>query len=151
MSVTRSGGGFKRLIVAIKELDKHEVKVGFFETAKYPDGTSVAYVATIQEFGAPEVKIPPRPFFRPTIAAQSVTWNAEFAAMAKMVLTSGLDVRDGLDAMGLRIAGDVAKTIQSVMAPPLKPSTIRNKKGATKPLIDTGQMFQSITSEVVEK
>lgn len=28
-----------------------EVRVGFFENAKYPDGTSIAYIAAINEFG----------------------------------------------------------------------------------------------------
>jgi len=39
------------LNAAIKGFDNLKLKVGWFETNKYPDGTPVAYVASIQEFG----------------------------------------------------------------------------------------------------
>ena len=42
-----------------------DVEIGFFETAKYPNGTSVAAVAAFNEFGT--VKLPERAFFRTAI------------------------------------------------------------------------------------
>ena len=45
-------------------------QIGFPSGQHYPDGTNVAYVAAIQEFGAPAVNIPPRPFMQPTVKAQ---------------------------------------------------------------------------------
>lgn len=36
---------------SILDLDNKSLKVGFFESARYADGTPVAYVASIQEFG----------------------------------------------------------------------------------------------------
>jgi hypothetical protein len=50
--VTITGG--KKLEKLLKEAGKGGVKaidVGFFPSAKYPDGTPVAYVAAINEFG----------------------------------------------------------------------------------------------------
>ena len=44
------------------------VRVGFFSTARYDDGTPVATVAAINEFGSREANIPERPFFRQAIA-----------------------------------------------------------------------------------
>lgn len=151
MGVRRSGGGIKVLRASLGEIDKLDVKVGFFETARYPDGTPVAYVASIQEFGAPSKNIPPRSFMRRSIIENSKAWNEEFAGLATAILTKGVSPRDGLDMMGMRIAGDVAKTIKAVDSPPLAPATIRAKNGVEKPLVDTGQMIQSVTHEVVEK
>ncbi|MDL2105264.1 hypothetical protein QQJ69_19235, partial [Proteus mirabilis] len=48
------------------ELARKRLSVGFFEHSKYPDGTPIAYVASIQELGYPAGGIPPRPFLRPT-------------------------------------------------------------------------------------
>ena len=50
-----------------EEFDGMVAQVGFPSGINYEDGTNVAYVATIQEFGAPEANIPPRPFMRPTV------------------------------------------------------------------------------------
>ena len=64
----------------IQELEK-EVKgltsaatlnVGFFESSRYIEGTYVAEVARIQEYGS--IKIPPRPFFRNAIDNNMQKW-----------------------------------------------------------------------------
>lgn len=54
---------FARLKAVYDELNKKQLKIGFFEHSKYPDGTPIAYVAAIQELGYGP--IPPRPFFAP--------------------------------------------------------------------------------------
>ena len=43
-----------------------EIQVGFFSSAKYPDGTPVAAVAAWNEFGTKRIK--ERPFFRNAIS-----------------------------------------------------------------------------------
>jgi hypothetical protein len=70
-----SGNGRKALEVALQTLGNKVGKVGWFEGAKYPDGTQVAYVATIQEYGYSPKNIPPRPFMRPTIVKYRNTWD----------------------------------------------------------------------------
>lgn len=156
------------MLAALKGLDGVVAKTGFFETSKYDDGTPVAFVAAVQEFGAVinvedaaaafqggssggSIVIPPRPFFRPTIANKSAEWGALIGRGAHAVLTQGADPVDVMEAVALRAAGDVAKTISTVTSPPLKPSTIRRKKGATKPLVDTGLMIQSVTGVAERK
>jgi hypothetical protein len=53
-------------------LSAGELQVGFMENADpYPDGTPVALVAAVQEFGSPSNGIPPRPFMRPAVAERS--------------------------------------------------------------------------------
>ncbi|KAG1305014.1 hypothetical protein G6F62_015645 [Rhizopus arrhizus] len=51
------------------------LRVGFLENAKYPDGTPVAMVAAINEFGRPDHNQPPRPFFRRMIEEKHKGWG----------------------------------------------------------------------------
>ena len=57
----------ERITLAAKELDGKELKVGWFASSKYENGTPAAYVAAIHEFGYPEGNIPPRLGMRGTI------------------------------------------------------------------------------------
>ena len=50
-SFTRIKSGLGETLKLALGIDTLQVKVGWFEGAKYPDGTSVAYIATIHEFG----------------------------------------------------------------------------------------------------
>ena len=70
MSVTRTHND--HIAKVLEQLQHREIQVGFFETAVYPDGTPIAYVAAIQEFG--HGAIPPRPFLRPAAADNKDKW-----------------------------------------------------------------------------
>ena len=136
----------------------HRVKTGFFETDLYPDGTPVAYIAAIQEFGHAGGNIPSRPFFRNAVKAREGVW---IQAMRKLVLaaTEGrLTGEQALNQMGLMQAGDVKDSINDGQYDPLKQSTLdakqRKKRTAgvsDKPLIDTGRMLQSVKYVVEAK
>ena len=72
--VERSGEeNIKQLLVTLNSLDRINLKVGWFEGAKYEDGTPVAYVAAIQEYGF--VNIPPRSFMRTTVQEKKEAWK----------------------------------------------------------------------------
>lgn len=80
------------------------LKVGFLEGATYPDGTPVAYIAAINEFGrmvsgrAGELYYQlPRPFFRNMIADKSPEWGNE---MARILSSNNFDMGVALDLMG---------------------------------------------------
>lgn len=135
----------KRLDEIAAKLKKGgRVKVGFLEGATYPDGTSVAMVAAIQEFGAPAAGIPPRPFFRNMITAKSPEWPN---AVENLVKVNDYDTDKVLGQMGAGIAGQLRQSVVDTNDPPNAPSTIKSK-GATKPLVDTGHMLNSIDFEV---
>ena len=53
----------EEMLKEIRKQKEKTVTVGFFNE-KYPDGKRVGKIATIQEYGAPEKNIPPRPFMR---------------------------------------------------------------------------------------
>lgn len=120
------------------------MRVGFLENATYPDGKPVAMIAAIQEFGAPTVGIPPRPFFRNMIAKKSPEWPL---AIKTTLVRTDYDAEKALDIVGAAIAGQLRQSVIDTNAPPLAPSTIR-RKGFAKPLIDTSVMINSIDHEV---
>ena len=146
---TVSGG--EKLKAALSEMAAKVAKpatlrVGFLSNARYPDGTPVAMVAAIQDFGAPAAGIPPRPFFRNMIAAKSGEWAW---AVELNLKATNYDVNKTLTLVGEGIAGQLKQSIVDLVDPPLKPSTIRKKHGVTKPLIDTGHMLASVDYEVL--
>ena len=156
MEIRRTGNA-SAIKKVLEELGRKEIKVGFFESAKYPDGTPIAYVAAIQEFG--HGPIPPRPFMRPAEQQNAAKWQKGVAAGVKAALNGSITIEHALEQVGMVAAGDVRKAIKAVTAPPLADSTIsarqrrlKGKKAASiKPLVDSGQMIQAVTSAVVDK
>ena len=132
---------FEKLNFRIKELAGIETKVGWFETAKYPDGTSVAYVAAIQELGANTGHgvIPPRPFMRPTVAEEKKAWVKLVGDGAKEAIKGDVTMFTVMDALGQKAEADIAATITHITAPPLSPVTIelRAMKKANPNLVIT--------------
>jgi hypothetical protein len=146
------------------------VRVGFLEGATYPakptkelraeykarkkakiagavQGASfgtlnVATVAAFNEFGTGTA--PPRPFFRNMIKAKSKEWGP---ALFKQLKANDYDVNKSLAVLGEGISGQLRKSIRDTNAPPLAQSTI-DRKGFSKPLVDTGHMLASIDYEV---
>lgn len=161
--------------LAEKVTNPGTLRVGFLEDATYPDGTLVAMVAAIQEFGAPAAGIPPRPFFRYMILNESPTWGEK---LANLLDTHGYDARKALALMGEGIAGQLRQSIIDTVAPPLSPITLMLRQMraddpdlevtgktvgeaaarvaagkeatgvSTKPLVDTGVLLAAVDYEV---
>lgn len=123
------------------------VRIGFLEGATYPDGTPVAMIAAIHEFGAPAAGIPPRPFFRGMIAAKSSEWPE---GIEQQLVATDYDTELTLERTGAAIAGQLRQAIVDFVGVPLKPATIA-AKGFDKQLVDTGHMLNSVDFEVEEK
>lgn len=140
----------KALVARISE--KKVAKVGFFEDAQYPDGTPVAYIAAIQEFGYPEGNIPPRSFIRTTISEKKADWNALMVKGARAIIRGKQSVESVMEGMGLQAEGDMRKKITEINDPPLKEATLaaRRRRGnsSAKPLNDTGYMLSQLVSQV---
>lgn len=112
------------------------LRVGFLEGATYPNGTSVAMVAAIQEFGAPRAGIPPRPYFRPMISAKSPGWPA---AIAENLRDTNYDVGETLGRVGEGVKGQLQESIINTNSPRLSPVTImlRGMKSQDQSLVVT--------------
>src|SRR3954467_6900703 len=150
-TVTRKPGpDAERLRIFVRDLTGLRGKVGWFETAHYPNGVPVAYVASIQEFGYPAGGIPPRLGLRATAREKTGEWREIAQRGAKAALKGTTTAYNAMELLGLKAAGDVRKHIAQVVSPPLKPATIqaRLRKHAnkskvgnlTKPLVDSGEL-----------
>jgi hypothetical protein len=172
--------GGERLKARLEEIAKmagkaDAVNVGFLENSTYPDGTSVPMVAAIQEYGAPNASIPPRPYFRSMIAAHKGEWGPQ---LGKIIKAADYDSDVALGRMGENIKGQLQESIIATADPPLSPITIMlrgmrshdqalvvtgktvgeaaqrvkddedNYGASTKPLIDTGHLLNSVDYEV---
>jgi hypothetical protein len=165
----------KKAVDGVIALKQGKATVGWLESAKYPNGTSVAYVATIQEFGYAKGGIPPRPFWRPTIINESAKWRKLAEQQFKKIINGSATVHDLFEAVGAKASGDIRRAISKVTAPPLSPVTLQlrvwKKKGMkiggtqvrwartlvakgvatttgvnAHPLADTGVMMQTLTN-----
>ncbi|WP_050450478.1 hypothetical protein [Bordetella bronchiseptica] len=130
--------------MAKKMGDGGSLRVGFLEGATYPNGTPVALVAAVNEFGRPDRNQPPRPFFRTMIAEKQKNWPRALGAVAK---NSDYDIDKTLGQMGEGIKGQLQESIQQLDSPALSPVTVA-RKGFEKPLVDTGHMMNSVDYEV---
>ena len=98
---------------------------------------------------AHEIVIPPRPFFRNMIAAESPHWGSD---MAKISKDKNYNMKASLKLMGEEIKRELVKSIVDFQDPANAPSTIA-KKGFNDPLIGGGPtggfMSNSVTSKVM--
>lgn len=172
------GPGRKQLEILTKGLNGVEGRVGWGQAAKYEDGTSIAVVAAVQEFGSPAKGIPPRSFMRTTTMEQKSHWAGMVETAARGVAEGKLGVDQVMQGLTQQAAGDVRKKITEITSPELLPETIKSrirrrapyqnlktregkaahsarelaKAGASisKPLIDTGEMLATLSSEVTK-
>ncbi len=154
MKITQDNSGSKALEKLADQIKKSKLEVGFFETAIYPDGTPVAYVAAIQEFGNPAGNNPSRPFFRNAIS-QNDGWKDLANKAMNAVIEGRMELNQALNQMGLKMGADVQESITDGSYEALKQSTLdarqsrkRTKGVSSKPLIDTAQMLQAVSYSV---
>ena len=122
---------------ALEEIQKKlesatQLRVGWFSSAKYfneGDGRNydgyVAHIAYVNEFGLKTPQgnyVPPRPFMRPAARNNAGNWGALFARDIK-----NKSVKDSLDRLGLKVEGDIRKSITAVWQPSLAPITLYNR------------------------
>lgn len=160
----------------IGEFHGKTAQAGFFPGAAYPDGTSVAYVAAIQEYGAG--KIPARHPIRNAIEQYRTQWRDGLAEGVKAVVDGSISPEAVLQQAGGLMAADIQAAIADVFDPPLSPITVmlrgmrRNDPGlvvsgktvgeaaervadgktnygaSDKPLVDSGLLLASVTHKV---
>jgi len=174
----KGGEGLDKALEAMESglLRAGTVRAGFLEGATYPDGgLPVAAVAAIQNFGAPNAGIPPRPFFSNMVKEKGPGWAD---ALARILVSNEFDAEKALALMGEGVSGQLRQSIIETLAPPLSQITLMLRKmrsedqglvvtGATvgeaarrldagespggvstKPLVDTGHLLNSVGYEV---
>ncbi len=179
MATIKGGDKLEAALAAIaaKISKPATLQVGFPENATSPGGQPLALRAAINEFGAPNAGIPPRPFFRNMVAAKSGEWAEGCGELLK---DNDYDVSKTLGQLGTGIKQDLEQSIIDTFEPALSPVTIMlrgmksndsslvvtgktvgkaaarvaagktNYGASTKPLIDSGEMLRGVVSIVKE-
>ena len=140
-----------------KQLAGIRTEVGYLPGATYPDGTPVAYIAAIQEYGSPSNGIPPRPTLHPSLdQAKGKLSNILIGGIRSAI--GGGSVDAAFEAVGLAAQGIVRQAIADLKSPALRESTIKSRaskhhggKASNKPLVDTGTMLGSVEYSVVRE
>jgi hypothetical protein len=103
------------------------------------------------------IEIPERSFIRSTFDQLRAEYEDRMRDFAGWIYDGKVSARRALSLMGQLMAKDVRQQIRSDIKPPLAESTMRRKLKKTRPgsegtpvaLIDTGQLINSVTYEVV--
>ena len=156
----------EKLLETYKELAKNPyVKVGVLEgkaeqekktrKSKKTEGAetekkkpTLVEVATWMEFGTKLV--PQRSFLRGAIIQFRSELNKTTIQVHRQITRGKLTVDQGLRILGEAIQAKVQKRIRDGIGPELKRATIV-RKGSSTPLIDTGQLVNSIRYKVEEE
>lgn len=139
-SITERGAGLSDLMHTLAKAEGLSVKVGVL------GGGQIAEIALIHELGAPRAGIPERSFIRSTFEAKSRQLGKMAEQMARKAI-EGQGVEVSLNLMGMYLATEIKKTITNRIAPVNADSTIA-RKGSDVPLVDTGQLINSVTYTV---
>jgi hypothetical protein len=152
-------------VKALKEMEGYTVEAGWFASARYKAGkrvnpkmvgVPVARIARINEFGA-KIKhsggkttvIPARPFMRLAVQNFKAARIDKQAAIARQMLSGKIKPEQAMAQIGLVMENCIVDSIKNGKWEPIAEST-RKRKGFPTPLIDTGQMWQAVTSKVVK-
>lgn len=101
--------------------------------------TSVIEIGLVHEFGAPSINVPQRSYLRSTIIENKRKYKAFLAKLSLKILKGELTPEKALAFLGEMLSGDIKEKITDIKDPELKIRIGGN------PLVDTGQLIQSIT------
>ena len=160
MSIKIVKDGVAALQNRLKELTKDKVFVGVPDGGGSRDDGKMtnAQLAYIHEFGSPANNIPARPFLTAGIQAGKDSILVHMKKASTDIL-AGKDGQASLNKAGLAGQAAVKKYIVAGEGfSPLKAQTLKRREAArksgvagSKPLIDTGQLLNSITYVIRQK
>jgi hypothetical protein len=147
MQVKVNSTGGKGIKALLGRLEKGHVNVGILASVGQHEDSdlTVAQVGFYHEFGT--VKTPERSFIRSTIEDKSKEIKKLARQQSKLVLNGKTTLEVGLGKLGAFTAGLIQEKFTSNDWPANTEATIA-LKGSSKPLIDSGQLRQSISYEV---
>jgi hypothetical protein len=157
--------GLNRIIRQTNKAGRLKIKVGIQGSegqAVEHEGAGLtnAQLGVIHEFGTKGVSlgrsgaetggIPERSFIRSTFDREVKKWQNLMIRSAKEIYGPNRpNIRKVLGLVGEKAVADIRQTINKGIPPELMPETVE-RKGSSKPLIDTGQLKASITYKVVK-
>ncbi len=151
--------GWKRIAEEFRKASQQPfVKVGFVGSsgeATHKNSTeTVASIAADHEYGSDDGRIPERSFIRGTLIKESGKVQSAIDQLLKNVIFQKIDVQGALGRLGVFAVSLIKdRIVNEHIPPPLAQSTIaaktRDGKAGDVPLVDTGQMLNSIRHEVI--
>lgn len=141
MSVTVVDKGYKAIMSEVDLLNKLSVNVGI----QSESGEGVAERAFFNEYGTRT--IPERSFMRTAFDESLPDINNTVDRLVSGVMSAKIAAQTAANVLGERHQGQIKAKIKSGTFTPNAESTIA-RKGSSKPLIDTGEMLNSIRYEV---
>lgn len=159
MSVTDRDLGFRALMRRFADANVSAVTVGVHsdegeDAAEGGGDLTVLDVVTFHEFGTKseegEEIIPERSFIRAGVDQNEKAIKSLLKNVTRAVISNRkrMSPRRALEIVGADITRKIQGRIRDGIAPPLAAATLARKGGKTTPLIDTGQLIQSITFQV---
>lgn len=141
--------GYAQLLKSFEGLNENvDVLVGVPETsAEYEGGANQVLIATVNEFGTDDGRIPERSYLRSTVDENKSKYAALITKLLGHVVDGKLTAEVAFDRLGLTVEADVKRKIVTLIDPPNADATVQLKK-SSNPLIDTGQLRQSIIYEI---
>jgi len=154
--------GWNRIVRETMKADNAYTKVGLPQEGEVKEGTKegsgrkpvtqmseLVVVGAVNEFGAPNKNIPARPFIRTTYDENRSKINNLVVDEYEKIVDGSSNVKRSLALIGEWVQAKTQAKIRAIRTPPNAPSTQRRKgrsikKPVNNPLIDTGQMIQSI-------
>ena len=149
---TEHNGGLKGFLERFKEIGKPKVYIGVpaSKNGMHEGGINMATLLAIHVLGAPSRGIPQRDPLRPPLIANARRYTDLLALGLKNALSDGTDPKLVYEKIGIVASNDVKDYFVSGNFKPLDQKTI-DRKGSSKPLLDTGELRNSITYEVRNK
>lgn len=149
--------GYKKIVSQVRSFEKSTILVGFQQgsetkvetqgTRAKKGGLSMPAIAAANEFGTN--KIPARSFMRTSFDDNIRSIQALIQREYELVTQGDKTAKKALGLIGLYVTGLIQKKIRQITSPPNSPVTIA-LKGSSKPLIDFGQMVNSVTYVVTK-
>ena len=150
IKITAKQMGGRRLRKILNDMKRNAGKerttqIGVFSESRYEDETFVANIASIQEYGTVDGKIPSRPFMRTTVPKIK---DNMVGAVKNNLNPKTLEITDNMmKQIGEHGVTATKETIDEMREPPLAPSTVA-RKGHDKLLIDSKKLYDSVDYKV---
>ena len=143
-------GGLKGFLERFRDIGKPKVYIGVpaSKNSIHKDSKiNMATLLAIHVLGAPSRGIPQRDPLRPPLIANAQRYTDLMAQGIKNALANGTDPNIVYEKIGIVASNDVKDYFVSGSFKPLDQKTI-DRKGSSKPLVDTGELRSSITYQV---
>ena len=149
---TEHNGGLKGFLERFKEIGKPKVYIGVpaSKNGMHEGGINMATLLALHVLGAPSRGIPQRDPLRPPLIANAQRYSDLLALGLKNALSDGTDPKLVYEKIGIVATNDVYDYFVTGNFKPLNQKTI-DRKGSSKPLIDSEELRGAITYEVRQK